>query len=430
MQIMAMDRSLRTVDAYGKMHVESSNISKATVSPYRGAEIPNSQALGLDPSRVYMLLRDPEELARAAPTFNNLPLLSKHVPVFADDHQPDIVVGSTGTDSVFEAPYLKNSLVIWAAKAINGVETTQQCELSCAYGYTADMTPGVYEGVAYDGVMRDLKGNHVALVEVGRAGPDVVVADSDPFHKDLKMKFSRTALAVSAALGAYIRPKLAADAKMPDFLPLLSTVKKSNLKPADMAAKVKGLAQDIDITAEELGEVIEAASNGVMDDQDLTPAVDDADPVSKLLAFLAGKLSDEDMASAKALVGGTPAADELPEPAKKDDEMKIDKPAMDAAIEKVKADQKAIRQAEKDVFPFVGEIVAQDSAEAIYKIALDAAKVDTTGMEPSAYKHVLLNLPKPGAAIAAPKGTMAQDAATGMTDFKTRFPSAGNIKRS
>lgn len=424
---MAMDRSLRTVDVYGKMHVESSNISKATVSPYRGAEIPNSQALGLDPSRVYMLLRDPEELARAAPTFNNLPLLSKHVPVFADDHQPDIVVGSTGTDSVFESPYLKNSLVIWAAGAINGVETAQQCEISCAYGYTADMAPGVYEGVAYDGVMRDLKGNHVALVEVGRAGPDVVVADSDPFHKDLKMKFSRTALAVSAALGAYIRPKLATDAKMPDFLPLLSTVKKSNLKPAEVAAKVKGLAQDIDITAEELGEVIENASNGVTDD---LPAVDDADPMSKLMAFLAGKLSDEDMASAKALCGGTPAADELPEPSKKDDDMKIDKPAMDAAIEKVKADQKAIRQAEKDVFPFVGEIVAQDSAEAIYKIALDAAKVDTSGMEPSAYKHVLLNLPKPGAAIAAPKGTLAQDAATGLGDFKGLFPTAGNIKRS
>ncbi len=110
--------------------------------------------------------------------------------------------------------------------------------------------------------------------------------------------------------------------------------------------------------------------------------------------------------------------------------MKIDKPAMDAAIEKVKADQKAIRQAEKDVFPFVGEIVAQDSAEAIYKIALDAAKVDTSGMEPSAYKHVLLNLPKPGAAIAAPKGTLAQDAATGLGDFKGLFPTAGNIKRS
>ena len=40
------------------------------------------------------------------------------------------------------------------------------------------MTPGVYEGERYDGVMTEITGNHVALVSDGRAGPDVVVADS------------------------------------------------------------------------------------------------------------------------------------------------------------------------------------------------------------------------------------------------------------
>ncbi len=40
------------------------------------------------------------------------------------------------------------------------------------------MTPGTYAGVRYDGVMRDIAANHVALVRKGRAGPDVVVGDS------------------------------------------------------------------------------------------------------------------------------------------------------------------------------------------------------------------------------------------------------------
>jgi ADP-ribose pyrophosphatase YjhB (NUDIX family) len=31
---------------------------------------------------------------RAAPTFNNIPALSRHVPVTADDHQPGLVIGS------------------------------------------------------------------------------------------------------------------------------------------------------------------------------------------------------------------------------------------------------------------------------------------------------------------------------------------------
>jgi hypothetical protein len=41
------------------------------------------------------------------------------------------------------------------------------------------MTPGVSpQGEKYDGVMRDIVGNHVALVKEGRAGADVVVGDS------------------------------------------------------------------------------------------------------------------------------------------------------------------------------------------------------------------------------------------------------------
>ncbi len=40
------------------------------------------------------------------------------------------------------------------------------------------MTPGSYNGEAYDGVMRDIAGNHVALVVQGRAGADVLVNDS------------------------------------------------------------------------------------------------------------------------------------------------------------------------------------------------------------------------------------------------------------
>ncbi|CCE10728.1 conserved hypothetical protein [Bradyrhizobium sp. STM 3843] len=85
---------------------EITNISKAAVNLYIGREIPDYKALGLDPDKVYRLLRDPEELAKAAPTFNNIPLLSRHVPVTADDHEPDLVIGSTGTDAAFNAPHL------------------------------------------------------------------------------------------------------------------------------------------------------------------------------------------------------------------------------------------------------------------------------------------------------------------------------------
>lgn len=176
---LALDRdSLRTFDQDGRMRVERSHISKATVNPYRGNEIPNWQQLGLDPNRIYQLLRDPDELKKAAPTFNGLQILRKHTPVSAKDPQIWETIGSTGTDAVFEDSYLDNSLSIWTKDAIDEIESEAKRELSCGYHYDCDLTAGTFDGMKYDGVMRNIRGNHVALVVDGRAGPDVVVGDS------------------------------------------------------------------------------------------------------------------------------------------------------------------------------------------------------------------------------------------------------------
>lgn len=175
-------KSARTIDAQGFLHVEACNISKACVNPYYGAEIPNHQELGLDPRKVYYLFRDPKELEKAAPTFNNLPLMDGHIEVSAFDlTDPKVqarVVGSTGTNALFGDPYLTNDIVVWRADAIQGVESKEQTELSCAYRYKLEMIPGAYAGQAYDGRMFDIAGNHVALVDEGRAGHDVTVKDS------------------------------------------------------------------------------------------------------------------------------------------------------------------------------------------------------------------------------------------------------------
>ena len=184
-RIVAFDKqSQRRIDAQGFLHVEGCNISKNTVNPYFGSEIPNWKALGLDAKKIYNVLRPAAELEKAAPTFNNLPLLDGHKAVAADElDDPDLkryVVGSTGTDAVFDGRYLKNSIVVWTSGAIDGVSTGEQHELSCAYRYDFVHAPGTFEGQAYDGYMTNIVGNHVALVEEGRAGHDVVVADAQP----------------------------------------------------------------------------------------------------------------------------------------------------------------------------------------------------------------------------------------------------------
>lgn len=182
---LALDRaSVRSFDEDGRMRVAVTNISKANISPYRGDEIPGWDAetkthvLGLDPDKIYKMFRAPEDLAKSVKTWNGIQLLRKHVPVDIDDHKKYDIVGTTGTNAEFVDPYLRNSLVLWSKEGIDLVESGEQKELSCGYHYDPDMTPGSYNGEPYDGVMRNIRGNHVALVEEGRVGSDVIVADT------------------------------------------------------------------------------------------------------------------------------------------------------------------------------------------------------------------------------------------------------------
>lgn len=419
MILLAMDRapSVRSFDADGRLHVVRSNISKANVCPYLGREIPGWETLGLDGDSVYQLLRDPEELARAAGTFNNLQILSEHVPVTAWDdesHMAEITVGSTGTDSAFVDGYLTNSLVVWARRAIDGIASDEQRELSSAYRYRADMTPGIYNGVAYDGIMRDIIGNHVALVFEGRAGPDVLVGDEQP----MAIK-SKRALMVAGSLSGLLRPHLAADAKL-DISGAINgltdqTIAKDGAVKA-LADKVFGLVQphlaaDAALTAADVVIAIDAA-------KDLPLGEDEAEP---------DVAEDEDPDVAE---------DEDPDVAEDGDAH--DKPAMDAAtvkalIEKGRksalTEAAAIRTAEREVTPVTGELaVAFDSAADVYKEGLTALGVALDGLPRASYAATFRAVS--AARTAAPK--VAQDGAllgTSRDQFNARFPKRATVQK-
>ena len=169
--------SARSTDENGFLHVASSHITKATVNPYYGREIPGWREAGLDPDAVYYGFRDPVELQKSLPTWAGLPLHIEHHVDSADEPAKLTRVGAVGA-AAWNAPYVDAPLTVWDAEAIAAIEDGSFRELSCAYRYDPDFTPGRYEGIAYDFVMRNIRGNHVALVEEGRAGPDVVVADA------------------------------------------------------------------------------------------------------------------------------------------------------------------------------------------------------------------------------------------------------------
>jgi hypothetical protein len=176
--LLAFDFSTaRFVDQDGHLHVSQTAVTKACVNPYRGSEINGSERLGLNPDKIYKLFRDPDELEKAASSWNNKPLLYLHRRVNARDHDHIITVG-TVSGPVWTSPYIRVDLTCWDGQAIDTIQDDSRKELSSAYHYKCVMEPGVFQGEAFDARMVGMACNHVALCEKGRAGPDVFVSDS------------------------------------------------------------------------------------------------------------------------------------------------------------------------------------------------------------------------------------------------------------
>lgn len=189
MDLIFDSKSMREMDKNGNLHVANSHITKAQVRPYRGFEVPGYQRLGLDPNKLYKAYCSPEELSKPATvkSLNGIPIQLEHHADFADDPAKETRIGSTGDKAHWNPPYLDNSLHFQDKKAIDRILNRTMVELSLAYRYKPDFTPGeTPDGEAYDFVMRDIIANHVALVEEGRAGRDVLVADSSLKEKNME----------------------------------------------------------------------------------------------------------------------------------------------------------------------------------------------------------------------------------------------------
>lgn len=381
---LAFDRaSVRTIDENGRLQISRTNISKANVNAYYGREIPGSEELGLEPNKLYRLWRHPDELRKAAKTFNNIPVLSKHIPDFPTDPPNEFRVGVTHSNAEFDGTYLTVGMSIWDNSAIAGIESGEQRELSASYKYVADMTPGVTpDGEPYDGVMRDIFGNHEALVPDGRAGPDVLVADSLPPELNHMRKHK------VAAIRATLKPLLAQD--------------------ADLEAEVRKALLALD-EAEKEDEKENKPADDEDDEKDKKKTADDED-------------DEEDKDKKKT------AEDEDDE---EDD--KVSKTAMDSAIrlaadsatKKAAENFRKIREAEQVVRPLIGDVVAMDSAEDVYRTALEQSGVDIAGVHPSAYPAMVKM------AISQKENSrpvIAQDSAS-VSEFEKAFPTAGKLKR-
>ena len=99
------------------------------------------------------------------------------------DHPPEMVTASnfrsfavghvSGTPSVEEGKIVAN-LTIQDSEAISQIEKGRKREVSCGYTCVVMETPGETEsGERYDAIQTQIRYNHVALVDKGRAGKEV-----------------------------------------------------------------------------------------------------------------------------------------------------------------------------------------------------------------------------------------------------------------
>ncbi|HED3889408.1 TPA: DUF2213 domain-containing protein [Morganella morganii] len=372
--------SMRSKDANGHLTVERTVISKAAVNPYRGKEIPGFESLGLDPEKVYYLLRDPVELERAAKTFSKKQLLIIHIPVDSRDPKIEKTIGTIGSDITFENGRLFADLCVWDGYAIDLIESEKMKELSAGYGYTPDMTPGEYEGQHYDGVMRNIFGNHVALVERGRIGRDAIISDHQTVDLETEMKLKKGAL-----------PEVAAQIK-------------------------KALGMDADIPENQLHAILTAVKLGMdVSPEDLVGAKDEDDGKKADAERKKLEETDRDDRDAKAEDEDDKKSEDEDDKKAEDEDDKDTKKAMDAALSATKNDtikqMTAMFSAVRDVEPLVG-VIAMDgftSADDVYKYALKQKGIACDGVTGVGLAS-MVKMAKDTASTAKPKVAMDADA--------------------
>ena len=186
MQGSGMDK--REYDTNGWFEVKDNPLSLVGVFPYSGKSISPE----CEPNKIYMVYRPAEELSSAdcVDSFKLIPWIDNHVMLGSEDEgltpsEQKGVQGVIGQDVYFEGDTLRGNIKVFS-QAMAELIANGKKELSCGYRCKYEYAPGTLDGVKYDYVQREIRGNHLALVENGRMGTEVAVLDHFTFTVDNK----------------------------------------------------------------------------------------------------------------------------------------------------------------------------------------------------------------------------------------------------
>lgn len=173
-RIVLDSKSNRYFDENGYLVIKDNKIAKAGVFEYLGREISDS----LPETEIYKVYRPWEELEKSAKDFEGMPVKFGHE--WVEPEKRDLKVGAISGEVKLEEPYLIADIKIYDKDAIEEITNKGIVDLSPGYRAHYKQESGEYNGEQYDFMQQDIKYNHLAVVENGRSGKEVRIADEMP----------------------------------------------------------------------------------------------------------------------------------------------------------------------------------------------------------------------------------------------------------
>ena len=123
----------------------------------------------------YFEYRPPDEVFRVdtISSFSAVPVTNNHPPGGLDAHNTKHYQVGTVDSPKRDGQRTRAKLLLTDASAIEAIKAGRS-QLSCGYMCDLDETPGTTpDGQRYDALQRNIVGNHVALVDAARGGPEL-----------------------------------------------------------------------------------------------------------------------------------------------------------------------------------------------------------------------------------------------------------------
>lgn len=150
-------------------------IVRTGVQTYLGSEVGKPEV-----ATVKLYRPESEVFAKdSVQSFSHVPVTINHPQEFVTkDNWRELAKGEASSEVLRDGERLRIPIVLKDASAIQLVKGGMR-ELSAGYSSLIDWTPGVTpQGEQFDGVQRQIKANHIAIVSRGRAGSEFRIGDA------------------------------------------------------------------------------------------------------------------------------------------------------------------------------------------------------------------------------------------------------------